>query len=116
MSEQKIKTPYAQIIVDGNADKPYYSILYYDTRDKFWHNGFGSYYLNLAFGWLKNEFEITGDVFNFPDITAKWEESENFDDGFWQCSSCGFVSEATAAPRLYKYCPNCGAKMILEGE
>lgn len=40
-----------------------------------------------------------------------WLESKNFDDGFWTCSMCGFVSEATAAPILYKYCPNCGHPM-----
>lgn len=34
-----------------------------------------------------------------------------FDIGFWQCSYCGFISNAIAAPKLYKYCPNCGAKL-----
>lgn len=42
---------------------------------------------------------------------AHWEESVCFDDAFWVCSSCKFPSEAIAAPRLYRYCPNCGAKM-----
>lgn len=42
---------------------------------------------------------------------AHWEESVCFDDAFWVCSNCKFPSEATAAPRLYHYCPNCGAKM-----
>lgn len=31
--------------------------------------------------------------------------------GFWICSNCGFVSEASAADVLYKFCPNCGADM-----
>lgn len=31
--------------------------------------------------------------------------------GFWICSACGFVSEASAADMLYKFCPVCGAKM-----
>lgn len=42
---------------------------------------------------------------------AHWEESVCLDDAFWVCSNCKFPSEATAAPRLYHYCPNCGAKM-----
>lgn len=31
--------------------------------------------------------------------------------GFWICSACGFVSEASAADMLYKFCPVCGAVM-----
>ncbi len=42
---------------------------------------------------------------------AHWEESVCFDDAFWVCSNCKFPSEAIAAPCLYHYCPNCGAKM-----
>ena len=40
-----------------------------------------------------------------------WEESKCLDDCFWVCSCCKFPSQAIAAPKLYKYCPNCGAKM-----
>lgn len=40
-----------------------------------------------------------------------WEESKCLDDCFWVCSCCKFPSTAVAAPKLYKYCPNCGAKM-----
>ena len=40
-----------------------------------------------------------------------WEESLCLDDCFWVCSCCKFPSQAIAAPKLYKYCPNCGAKM-----
>lgn len=50
-----------------------------------------------------------------PVVYSEWLENENFDDGFWTCSACGFVSEASAAPYLYKYCPHCGAKMQAEG-
>lgn len=31
--------------------------------------------------------------------------------GFWICSACGFVSEASGADLLYNFCPNCGADM-----
>lgn len=46
-----------------------------------------------------------------PVVHGRWEEPDNFDLGFWQCSNCGFLSEAAAANRLYRYCCNCGAKM-----
>lgn len=35
---------------------------------------------------------------------------------YWICSCCGFPSEASGAFKLYKYCPNCGAKMDEEME
>lgn len=50
-----------------------------------------------------------------PVVHAKWIESVSFESGFWVCSNCSFVSEAIAAPKLYNYCPNCGAKCDLEG-
>lgn len=40
-----------------------------------------------------------------------WEESLCLDDCFWVCSCCKFPSQAIAAPKLYKFCPNCGARM-----
>ena len=40
-----------------------------------------------------------------------WEESKCLDDCFWVCSCCKFPSQAVAAPKLYRYCPNCGARM-----
>lgn len=40
-----------------------------------------------------------------------WEESKCLDDYFWVCSCCKFPSQAVAAPKLYKYCPGCGARM-----
>lgn len=42
---------------------------------------------------------------------GKWIPENRTMDAFWVCSSCGFPSEAHAANILYKYCPNCGAKM-----
>ena len=50
-----------------------------------------------------------------PVVHGRWLESVSFESGFWVCSNCGFVSEAIAAPKLYNYCPNCGAKCDLEG-
>ena len=41
---------------------------------------------------------------------GRWKEDSS-GYGFWICSACGFVSEASAANMLYKFCPHCGAKM-----
>ena len=30
---------------------------------------------------------------------------------YWNCSECGFASEAFGADILYHFCPNCGCKM-----
>ena len=54
----KIKTHFAQIIVDGTAEKPYYNIMYFDPAAGDYRIGFGSYYLNYVFKWLTEEFEI----------------------------------------------------------
>lgn len=43
--------------------------------------------------------------------TGRWIEEKCYDTGFWTCSKCKFTSEASGANILYKFCPNCGAKM-----
>lgn len=60
MSEtnNKIKTSELMIIVNGPADKPYYSIRYYDLSDNKWHIGFSSYYLQNVINWKNECFEI----------------------------------------------------------
>jgi hypothetical protein len=71
-TKQKIKTHFARIIVDGTAEKPYYSILYFDPTDREYHIGFSSYYLEYVFQWLSEEFEIVGDAyFNDPVLRCK---------------------------------------------
>lgn len=45
-----------------------------------------------------------------PVVHGHWKEDTG-GYGFWLCSHCGFVSEASAADLLYKYCPHCGARM-----
>lgn len=57
---EKIKTNFAKIIVGGTHDKPYYSILYFDPKDKEFHIGYSSYYLAYVFQWLHEEFEVEG--------------------------------------------------------
>lgn len=72
-----------------------------------------------AWGWsmntLHSEIQALPAEDVVPVVHAKWIESVSFESGFWVCSNCSFVSEAIAAPKLYNYCPNCGAKCDLEG-
>lgn len=56
----KTKTSELMIIVNGPADKPYYSIRYYDLSDNEWHIGFSSYYLQNVINWKNECFEIIG--------------------------------------------------------
>lgn len=73
--KQKIKTPFAQIIVTGPQEAPYYQIMYYDPTDKEIHIGFASYYMKFVFDWLKEEFEIIKDI-NF-DLKLVINNSDN---------------------------------------
>lgn len=54
----KIKTHFAQIIVDGTAKKPYYNIMYFDPAAGDYRIGFGSYFIDNVFKWLEEEFEV----------------------------------------------------------
>lgn len=54
----KIKTHFAKIIIGGTAEKPYYSIMYFDPTDREYHIGFSSYSLEYVYKWLSEEFEI----------------------------------------------------------
>lgn len=49
-----------------------------------------------------------------PVRRGRWLEAGCFDIGFWRCSCCGFLSEEIAAPKLYRYCPNCGENMEVQ--
>ena len=59
----KIKTNFAQIIVGGTAEKPYYSILYFNPSDNEYYYGFSSYCLEYVFKWLNEKFEVE-EVYN----------------------------------------------------
>ena len=64
---------------------------------------------------LDTQYLNKGDIKNQDTINnvkhGHWEESKCLDDCFWVCSCCKCPSQAIAAPKLYKYCPNCGARM-----
>ena len=54
----KIKTHYARIVVDGPAEKPCYSIEWYDPAKNEYILGYSSYYIGYVFKWLEECFEI----------------------------------------------------------
>lgn len=60
-------------------------------------------YLN----WLNNAPTVDA----VPVRHGKWLPENRAMDAYWVCSCCGFPSEAHGAFKIYKYCPNCGARM-----
>ena len=56
----KIKTHHARIVVDGTAEKPYYSIEWYDPTKNEYFLGYSSYYIGHVFKCLEECFEIVG--------------------------------------------------------
>ena len=110
----KIKTPFAWIIVEGTADKPYYSILWWDTAKKECNVGYSSYNLEYVFNWLKEEFEITEEDADVALVRhggwLGWGKSGTPTyENYGTCSVCGEDAEIYTEHR--NYCPNCGAKM-----
>lgn len=109
----KIKAIDPKIVVNGNVDKPYYSIEYYDTADNKWHIGYGSYELKNVVEWLKTDFDvIEADV--EPVRHGHWDNVSE------SCSICGkhwaegMVMNADDwgyFDPMPTYCPYCGAKM-----
>ena len=58
---EKTRTSFAKIIVEGTAEKPYYSILYYDPADGEYHIGYSSYSIEIVFQYLSECFEVADD-------------------------------------------------------
>lgn len=123
----KIKTHFAQITVCGTLEKPYYNILYFDTTDRTYHVGFGSYFLGNVFRWLAEEFEIVeeapaADV--APVRHGRWGVTQvNGVDAIFACSECSrevkaandyFGKPTEHIAKIYPYC-HCGAKMDSKG-
>ena len=90
----KIKTHFARIIVGGEADKPYYSIMYYDPADNEFHQGFGSSCLEYVFKWLSEEFEIVGDVFLCEPVRhGRWVKENIRGKTYLRlCTACGKIA------------------------
>ena len=88
----KIKTHFAKIIVGGSADKPCYSIMYFDPADRQHHIGFSSFTLKFVFKWLSEYFEIVEDATGYavPMVCCKdcdWYREH--EDGICVNPKCG---------------------------
>jgi hypothetical protein len=105
---KKIKTCFAQIIVEEIAGKPYYSIMYWHGIGM--HIGYSSYELENVRQWLNEEFEVNRNADVAPVVHGRWgtgrfnPETGNYEE---QCTRCRNFSKEYGKP----YCPNCGAKM-----
>ena len=64
VEENKIKVKDAVIVVTGTKNKPYFSIRYTKVGEDTTYQGFGSYFLNFVFDWLRDDFEIESDETN----------------------------------------------------
>lgn len=131
--EQRIEGTFPEIIVEGTAGKPYFCIRYIDRNDGECYVGFGSYYLENVFNWLKEYFG--------PERACVVDPEELRPKGRWvdgHCSECGIEALSSALDEpIYDYdweenlqfshtethieyhetnfCPNCGADMRGKG-
>lgn len=109
---EKIKAINPEIIVSGCAEKPYYQIKYYDTADKRYHIGYGSYCYGNVIEWLKEYFEpIQAD--EQPVVHGYWIRFKEHDSCYihMRCSACSAYWSDPSHSDYFRYCPNCGAKM-----
>jgi len=66
----------------------------------------------------------TADIDAMPTIeerkNGKWlEQDDGWDGIYYECSCCKdafTLIDGTPSENLYNYCPNCGARMVQEGE
>ena len=110
---EKIKTPFAKIIVGGSAEKPYYSIMWWDMEQKECNIGYSSYFLDYVFKWLKVCFEVADDFSAdvAPVVHGRWVLNKVYGD--YECSVCeqgDIIAPYFERLRMH-YCPNCGARM-----
>lgn len=115
---EKIKTCFAQIIVNNSEDKPYYSIMYWKNGEM--NIGFSSYKLDYVRRWLNEEFEVNRNADVAPVVHGRWKLLHAGDwTSVYVCSVCGrretVASSDMCDPedrmsKIYPFC-HCGAKM-----
>jgi hypothetical protein len=111
---EKIKTCFAQIIVNNSEDKPYYSIMYWENGEM--NIGFSSYKLDYVRQWLNEEFEVNRNADVASVVHGRWDDSGRytFPSGAAavRCTNRGCaLTESEYRLNNWNYCPVCGAKM-----
>ncbi len=71
---------------------------------------------DVDYGGIFDTEEEAAEAWNRSERNGEWLLDNRPGGGFWVCSCCKFPSEAFAADKLYKFCPNCGAHMVTEEE
>ena len=119
--KEKIKTPFAKVIVEGRGANSYFSILYFDPADKDFHIGYSSYYLDYVFNWLNEEFEIVEDgnstltalrPVSREQVEKAWRgewihKRSPYDYKIFVCKKCG--KQISIQGENMDFCPACGA-------
>ena len=112
--KEKIKTPFAKVIVDGRGAYSYFSILYFDRTDNDVDIGYSSYYLNYVFNWLNEEFEIVED--GNSTLTAlrpvSREQVERVWKGEWVGDNDEKVGTIDGPPIKSSTCSVCGNWLV----
>ena len=99
----KIKTHFAEIIVRGETEKPYYNIIFIDPQTREYEVCFGSYLLENVRKWLLEEFEIV----DAPTVEAvevvhgRWihvPSSDMMTGKAYKCSECNKMRYGSYMP------------------
>ena len=97
----KIKTPFARIVVEGTPGKPCYNIWYFDPANGECHIGFGSYCLDNVFNWLAEEFEITEPYTDMAPVVRCKDCEYSYDEISYLCCSHGVCADCEVPPNFY---------------
>lgn len=133
----KIKTPFAKMIVSGSKEKPVYEIMYIDPNDMQLHVGYASYNVEFVFQWLEDCFDIDDNAATKLAVVSGQELENNEADFIPRSSALGCVLGMYDRHRLkevpgiiilpvnsscknyvedaLRTCPICGSKVEIVG-
>ena len=104
--KEKFKTPFAQLIVGGERERPCFSIVFFDPNSKEFHIGFSSFSLEYVFNWLDEEFEVVEDE-NFV-LSALRPVSRERVEKVWRGEWISYLDGEHIMPERYYSCSKCG--------